>query len=297
MSDSAYNAGHEAPASGRKYPEPGRRLRDAFERYLGLTPGPLDLHNDYDYSGTLDYFDRHAKNFLEDIMATPEEAHGLLLVRELKGKEKEIAGFFLSAVYNKSEAKEIVFDLETEVWNLAYSLANDKVFINRGNGYNRSGTRADGLVINYLENRKLGTIFAGSCGSGQIITYGADVVAHYHDDEDNYHSLMAPLCVSVLEQVEIRVNHRRIHLDGSSIHIDNRLSIDKDKHYSYLFVKEEIDKIPELRQYIDNLQGKFEQGRRDYHTVIETIRGLGPQPHEKIKQDIVDILRRAGRNV
>lgn len=292
MSEPVYKlqpAGHEEPPAKRKYPEPDRKLRDAFEKYLSLTPERLDSNIDYHYSGTLDYFDRHAKNYLEDIKATPEEAHGLLLARELKGREKEIAGFFLSAVYNKSEAKDIVYDLETEVWHLAYSLSPDKAFINYGNGYHLSGTSSKGIIINYIGGKKFTTIGAGFFAKGPIITYGGLADPSYYDGDDELIQTGWSLHVSIDDNVNISGPW------GLSI-CDKYVSFEKNfpSQSRHHFSRNEIS---ELSEYVHNLAERFKKGTANYRIVLETLRSLGPKPHEKIKQDIVDILKRAGRDV
>jgi len=287
-------AGHDAPAHRRTYAEPDGKLKNAFEGFLSFaekTNYPIDDLTIWD-DRARDNLYECAQRLLEGLRVTPEEAHGLLLTRKLNGMEYKYVGYFLSAIYNKSDAKEIVYDLDFKICNLAYRLSQERTFINRSGGYHNSGANAQGIIINYLENRNLQSIFAGSGARGQIITYGADADAFYYDDEDNYHSIMASFDVSVVEKVNFSLDRSNI-LIQESLHITNP----PYSNSTLVIVKEEINKIPELRQYIDDLQGKFEQGRRDYHIVIETIRGLGPQPNKKIRQDLVDILKRAGQDV
>ncbi len=274
------------------YAEPGKKLKDLFDEFL-------DFAKKQDYSGNYhDYMCGYhlyyeADRLLKGIQATPEEAHGLLFTRELSDVERGFAGSFISAVYNKSEAKDIFYNLEIKVSNLAYELPPDKVFINRGNGYGLSGTRAKGLVINYLENKKLRGIDSGFEAKGSVVCYGAEASAYYVNYDDDYVETGNTKFSLFEQKLMIRgpCGNPQIH-DGIAYGVWNGKCTDT-KSVS----KEEISKLPELQAYIGNLKSKFEQGRLDYNIVVETVRSLGPEPHEKIKQDIVDILRRSGRNV
>jgi len=287
-------AGHEAPAPRRKYPEPDRKLKDAFERYLGLAVDmkyPADRSCHAYCNSCRDDLYKYANSLLEGIHVTPEEAHGLLIVRELKDNEKDCAGFFLSAIYNKSDVKEIVYDLDIELSNLAYKLSQDRAFINRGNGYDYSGTQAQGIIINYVEGKNLNSITACYAGEGSVVTYGAIAYNAYNDDDDELIETVS-LNVTVSEKV-------RIHGLQSNPGIDEGISFSIWPHAraSYHVWKHEMCKFPELQEYVDKLKARFEQGRNNYRIVLETVRSLGSEPHEKIRQDLVDILKRADKDI
>jgi len=279
-------AGHASP----NYAEPDKKLKDLFEKYLDISQRRDYSGFYYDYMCGYGLYDC-ASSLLEGIQATSEEAHGLLFNRELSEVEIGRAGCFISAVYNKSEEKKIFYNLEIKVSNLAYELPPDKVFVNRGNGYDRSGTRAKGLVINYVENKKLREIDSGFEAKGSVVAYGAIASANYVDCDDE-----------VVETGDMKFSFVNQQLNIRGPFGDPRIGDDISFNTSIwantkVIYKEEISKLPELCEYVGNLKSKFELGRLDYNVVVETIRSLGPQPHEKIKQNIADILRRAGKDV
>ncbi len=268
----------------------GRKLEELFETYLKSAvtmeyPANWRCHA-YCNSCRDDLY-AFAGSLLEGSTVAVEDAHGLLSKRELNELEKKCAGFFLSAIYNKSGVKDIVYDLEAKVPNLAYKLLQDKAFINKGNGYDYSGTQAAGIIINYVENKDLTSITAGFAGSGPVVTYGSRAYSDYEDDDGETIETV-PLKVSFTKELVICGIH------GDPI-IDNNVFINpnRNRYARNIILKEEIDGILELRGYVDALKATFEQGRRDYRIVLDVLRGLGAQPQERIKQDITDILRRA----
>ncbi len=269
------------------------KLLTAFETYLKSavdmeSPSNRSCHA---YCGSCrDDLYEFAGSLLEGSSVSVEEAHGLLLKREMSDSDKWCAGFFLSAVYNKSVERDIVYDLEIKVSNLAYKLSEGSAFINKGNGYNYSGTQAEGTIINYVENKNLTYITAGFAGSGSVISYGARANSDYEDEGKSIETV--PLKVSVTNELVIR------GINGDPI-IDNDIAINlgRNRYGRKIILKEKIDKIPELRSYADDIKLKFEQGRHDYRMVLDTVQSLGAEPHNKIKYDIIDILQRAGHNV
>ncbi len=276
-----------------KCAEPDVRLRDAFDQYLSMAK-PSTARLIYDQRCRDDLY-LLASGMLKDLQVSNEEAHGLLLERKLSADEKDTAGFFISAIYNKSDISEIVYDLDVEVRNLGYCLPEDKAFINKGNGFQHSGTKAKGIVVNYVG--KIPCLIAGFAADGCVITYGARPSTGYWvgDFDENDESFVDSVLLDVsLDEV--------LCIKGSYEDpvISDALSI-KGNKYSELPIlvlnKDEIGKIPELHGYVSNLKSRFEQGKSDYRIAVETVRALGPRPNDKLKKDIVDILRRAGKNV
>ena len=293
MFDNPYkleSAGQEKSAKGRNYTAPGKELRDVFEKYLDFSK-KQDGDKLYDCIERNDLYDG-ATGLLKGIQPAIAEAHGLLMAREFSMKELHYAGFFLSAVYNKSDEKDIVYSLEIETPNLAYRLSRDRAFINKGNGYRDSGTNAKGIIINYCENKKFNCVMAGYFAKGPIITYGATAHATSYDD-DNDCGETSPLKISLTDRLHINVLQHCLIID-EGIYLTRGPDTWPPCH---LLSKKEVSKFPELRAYVDNLKSQFERGRNDHQLVLETIRKLGYKPHMKIMRDIADILRRAGKNV
>jgi len=283
-------AGHEQPAPKRKYAE-NRNLRDAFEKYLASV-AKTNFRLIYDQMCRDDLY-LLAADLLKDLQVSVDDAHGLLLERGLNAEEKSYAGFFVSVIYNKSDLSDIVYDLDVEVCNLAYALPASKAFINKGSGHWGSGTKSSGIIVNYVEKAKYFT--AGFAADGSIITYGGQAstgywVGDFDEGEDFVDSV----------SLEVRLDDcLRIAGRYKDPEITDDLSITRD-HYEHtrrVIKKEEISRIPELQEYTSILKSKFEQGRHDYRIAVETVRALGPKPNEKLRQDLLDILRRAGHDL
>jgi len=277
---------------GPSVAEPDLKLRSAFDKYLSMAK-PIDARLIYDQM-CRDDLRALASDSLEGLQASVEEAHSLLLRRGLSSEERSHAGFFLSLIYEKSNVNEIVYDLDVEVHNLAYCLPENKAFINKGQGFQYSGTKSKGIVVNYV---KPGTFLtAGFAADGPVITYGARPstgywIGDFDEGEDFVDSVS--LDVSLDEVLCIKGSY-------DDPKMSDVLSIKKNRYSelpSLILNEDQIRKIPELHDYVSNLKSRFEQGRNDYRVAVETVRGLGPKPNEKIKQDIDDILRRAGRDV
>jgi len=284
-------AGHEQPAPRRKYAE-NRTLREAFEKYLALV-AKTNFRLIYDQMCRDDLY-ALAANLLKGVQVSVDDAHGLLLERGLSEEERSYAGFFVSVIYNKSDLSDIVYDLDVEVCNLAYALPAPKAFINKGSGHWGSGTKSTGIIVNYVEKGKYFT--AGFAADGSIITYGGKAstgywVGDFDEGEDFVDSVSLEVCLDDCLRIAGRYKDPEINQD---------LSIRRDPYYEHtrrVIKKEEISKIPELQEYINNLKDKFEKGRHDYRIVVETVRALGPKPNDKLRQDLLDILRRAGRDI
>lgn len=267
-------------------------LRDAFDKYLS-TAKPSDARLIYDQRCRDDLY-LLASSLLKDLQVSPEEAHGLLRERKLSADEQECAGFFISAVYNKSDISDIVYDLDVEVHNLAYCLPENKAFINKGIGHSNSGTKSKGIVVNYV---KPGTFLrAGFAADGPVITYGARPstgywIGDFDEGEDFVDSVSLDVSLDKILCIKGSYDDPKI---------SDVLSIKKNRYSELpdlILNEDQVREIPELHDYVFNLKSRFEQGRNDYRVAVETVRGLGPKPNEKIKQDLVNILRRAGRDV
>lgn len=273
--------------------ESNANLINAFDKYLSMAQ-PNDARLIYDQRCRDDLY-MLASSLLKDLQVSPEDAHELLRQREFSADEKDHAGFFVSAVYNKSDISDIVYDLDVEIHNLAYCLPENKSFVNKGNGFQYSGTKAKGIVVNYV---KQGTFLtAGFAADGPVITYGAQPSTGYwvgdFDENDE----------SFVDSVSLDVSLDKILCIKGSYDvpkISDVLSIKKNKYSELpdlILNEDEIRKIPELHNYVSNLKSRFEQGKNDYRAVLETVRGLGPKPNEKLRQDIEAILQGAGKGV
>ncbi|MBI4182184.1 MAG: hypothetical protein HY520_04430 [Candidatus Aenigmarchaeota archaeon] len=142
-------AGHEPPRRRARHREPDSKLARIFEQWLD---GQTDFLSDYYKTRGIEkgqYLD--ILKTMGELSSTTsiEEAHSLLL-RFQDHPNVRAAGLFLSAIYNRGPATDIVFDLDLENSPLmmGYGLPRSKIFINRtaiGTYESSSG----GLFINY----------------------------------------------------------------------------------------------------------------------------------------------------
>jgi len=314
MSDPAYKmqpAGHDAPAPRRNYADPDIRLKNALHKYLDLA---VKIRDKEKYAPVHHSLFKCANSCVESIQATPAEAHGLLLAREFNEQEKEFAGLFVSAIYNKSDAQEIVYDLDVDVNDLAYELPEDKAFIHMGCGIEkykagrreRFGLEAKGILVEYRKSESCFSAYQSQISP--TLTYGLDSCVQTG-------KICSPraLCVSVKDNLNVtgyeascagRISmgyETRDWKANSGTWYDLSL-FDIYPIYAtypvyygyYVFNNKKTYAVPEVRAYVDNLISQFGLGRDDYRIAVETVRKLGTRPHEKIRRDIVDILERSG---
>ena len=168
MRESIYHfkpVGHNTPDQKRNYPEPDPRLRKAFKEWFkeveDVTIRDLDEQ-------VIDFYNK-ALELTKDLEPNIPEAHSLLVAYQ-DHEKIEYAGLFLSAIYNRSPEKEIVFDLHLQnpPYGLGYKLRKGKRLINRGKAGIGLGYMALGAVINY---DKAGD-WLGYRAPGVVINYG-----------------------------------------------------------------------------------------------------------------------------
>ena len=63
------------------------------------------------------------------------------------------------------------------------------------------------------------------------------------------------------------------------------------------FLKADYLSASGLGKYMTDLEKRFECGRKDYRFGLAVLDGLGPHPEQKIRNDIMEIFRRAGKDV
>jgi len=229
-------AGHEKPQDRRKYDKPNRKLAEAFEKWLkssATTPAK--------------YYKR-ALAYTKGIEASVEEAHALLWTRQDHPRIHE-AGFFLSAVYNRSNNEEIIFDMNlvTAVNFLAYQLQKNKTFINCADSTGMyCGFHSKGKLINY---GKAGIDFGG-LNASQVLNYG-------------YSPILG-------REAKLVINLGACKLVPRCGLLLNLGTVDNVSALSLL--DERLQYSPEIKAQMSALKTELEKGRNDYRTALAILK-------------------------
>jgi len=265
-------AGHEEPSPKRKYSEPDKRLCLAFEKWL-----------DREYITLAEDEYKLAESLIENLTPSVEEAHSLLIsyqddIRLTKLKPFN-QGLFISAVYNKSPEKEIIFDLELSraFGCFAYKLPKEKTFVNLTDIGIWCGQYSKGNLINY---GKTGANF-GSSSTGVVLDYGR--TKSIGND--------ASLVIS-LGECELAQNNDVLLYGGTSIQhggLSFYASFDQPwQKFDQKSRKLQAAPMPRWQKYMAEIKQGLEKGRTDHHAAIDAIKDLNAA---KIKADFHRILK------
>ena len=291
MRESIYHfkpVGHNTPDQKRNYPEPDPRLRKAFKEWFeeveDINYFPPNLYN-------------LALELIENLEPNISEAHSLLVAYQDHPKIYW-AGYFLSAIYNRSPEKEIVFDLDLEnpPHGLGYRLPKGKRLVNRGKAGDWMGEWASGVVLNCGEaGYGMGggvsgiVLNYGKVGNG--IGYGAPgVVINFGETGHDTGEGTSGLVINCGKANERMGEFAK----GTILALKDPISFGDISKAKLVLRAEDCKKIPELGEYLENLRRTLEVGKKDYQAVLAWLEGLGEEPKERIESDIEKILRRAG---
>ena len=191
------------------------------------------------------------------------------------------SGVFVSAVLNSIPEKDIVFDLklrnkfrglgallpkEKRLLNYndigeTFGFGAEGVVVNYGNAGWTMGGKARGLIIN-LGTRGLGF---GAKSRGTLVDFGETRFA-YDEFRDDNAGMNADGMMIIL------------HTDQRFIRYDNSLE--------YVVTDESLRKNEGLGSYVLDVQQRLEEGRDDPRKTFEFLDELGPDPGERIKEDV-----------
>lgn len=285
-------AGHAAPAAKREYPEPNRKLQEAFETWTyGLGDDKLVHYVD----SVLDKRYTRAERLIEKLELSLDEAHALLIMNQEHPHIAD-AGLFISALYNQLPDKNIVYDLNLDEPPdyLGHVLPADKILINRGKvGYD-VGRDAKGPVINYGD---AGNGFGWSakslvvnCGrADRWLGWGAKgVMINYGEAGSDMGEFSKGIIINCGEHS----SGLGMKADGIIIAVRDPVRFFGQTRWAKLVLNQkECETIPGLRGYFDALKKKFEAGRSDNDALLSALNELGPYPENKIRQDTIEILK------
>jgi hypothetical protein len=287
--DMSRSARNDSP--GRMYAEPDRRLLDSFERWMV----EADLHHENEA-----YL--KGEELTQNLTCTVDEAHALL-IKFQDHKRIYLAGTFISVLYNKMPCKEIVCDLPLKIDHLGYCLPSDKILLNYGCLGSYAGRGSSGCLVNF------GVVDGdfGRNSTGLIVNYGASenigshvygTVLNFSDRRMDAWSSRGIFIDAASERSSQNISELNIIVHDPS---NAKYLCDAEGFNSQIIGKKineaECKKIPELFNYVQSLRVKFEAGKANYSEVVAAIRELGDCPDKKIRQDIEEILRRAGKDV
>jgi len=164
--------------------------------------------------------------------------------------------------------------------------------------------QAKGVLFNYGFARGVGTDSDDAVHSRKttatIINYGkSEHVGSYCD------SLIVNLNDSgdVLAQNALRnsvaINFGKVNRLGSASKGYVVAAQDPETFGTKMFMKRlvkqtDLECVPELRKYLNNLKAKLMTGKDDYRVALQVVKSLGRNPNIRIRNDIEAILKRAG---
>jgi hypothetical protein len=150
--------GHSAPVK-RSFEQKKDPFVGACLSWLDSAKPLFEEHRGRDYYS--------ASKLVEGVSV--EQIHGIAMDPELRSHPSYYAmGIVLSAVYNRSRRKKIVFDLDAPMCYLGYRLPVDKILVNTGSAGMCFGEESFGVVVN---NGEAGMFF-GKKAYGIIVNNG-----------------------------------------------------------------------------------------------------------------------------
>jgi len=288
-------AGHEEPEKKREYKKPDKRLQEAFEKWL----------NEGHHFVVYEKWYRYAEQLLKNISANIDETHSLLLTAP--DDLIRYAGFFVSAVYNKSPENHIIFDVSIPAAHIGHRLAKGKTLVvlsatghdlgksakgtvlNYGNSDYEEGYKCEGLHINYGSSK--GEF--GRHAFGTVINMGKQYDLHMIPGTPGY--------LIDFAKTENDTDWGKLaedalgYSDPQSPYQDMKPFEIRNYTIEHMLTHEE-KKIPELWDYLMQLKQILEQGR-DYKKAFEIVDSFGPEPAKTIKTTIDDIFKRNGYEI
>lgn len=267
----------------RNFEEPTDILKETFKEYYEKAKT-----GDYDHSKP---FYQLAEEALTDLKPREDKVNSLLnFYEEGKSPIESLAGYFLTAAYNKSDERNLVYrtgtDLELRfigrklnsgkslilesdtasaggysegtVINLA-TVKENFSFNNRGLAINLSQIEDDFALMNRKVAINLGYIFKPPT-TGIFLNFGEFYLAP--DDFDPY---------------SIFITKKEI---------DKSIQLNQEGNPN-VFTSKDVEQDPDLRKYLEEIEQGL-QGTRDQMT--EFLRRIGPNPADRIEESILNLV-------
>lgn len=269
-------AGHEEPPKKRKYGQQDsnmKKLIPVFEQWLNymdrVVVQPTKLQHTIRLPGRSHY--EKAEILLEGIDVSIPEAHVLALQYQDHEAIFE-AGLFISAMYNKSADKIIVYDLELDrkLRHLGFQLPKNKTLINKVNAGEEFGELALGTVINYGAAYTLGTHSSGPVINLGEVKYG--LAYGNNDTVINY----GKAGISALERAK-----------GTAIMLQEPKTYGDHLENVRILKAADVEKIPALEKYLADVNEKLMNAKDDVKLLVKE---FGKHPGHTIEHNIYRIL-------
>jgi len=305
-------AGHEEPAPRRNFGKPDSKLAQVFERWIENARVHVGAMTNYELLGICD----------SNLQPTLEELHSIVLHYQDHPKRQEI-GLFLSYYFNKSPEEVICYELDTDwMTSLGYRLPGGKTLVNLGKTGPSFGYQAHGILINageagytagteieaepqlsrgycsFINLNKIGTYVGSSSDTLLVNLSNADLgfgtsakgaILNFGSCGAQLASSTHYPCMLINDGKSYLVGHNSsgLLISTTQTHFGNT------EHARRVFKQNECEQIPELVKYVGNLRAMFEPAKNDWKKALEAVKQLGPNAHNKIKQDVEEILWRA----
>jgi len=270
-------AGHEEPAPKRKYPEPDKRLKRWFEKQLNAKA----------FAVKDQYLD--AVKSAKGLDISVAEANALLIKYESNPRIHYFGGIILSALYNRSNEKVMIYDLDIPLQHFGYELPNDRILVNKGRVGKYFGQKSKGIILNYgLTEWDVATdshglfLNYGTSGLGFGKTFG--VAINFGNIEEL--SIFSAHGYAIDYGTHTDKQKKRADVNYESLKGHERRNLEIER------IMVHDDGVPEVRNYLQDLKQKLEKGKNDHEKTIEIIKEFGEQPAQKIKKELNELFKR-----
>ena len=305
-------AGFEQPENSRKgYVKPRAELQYAFDRWVEELPTEC-----FDWKDS----EKRYKNACESIKPIGEisyrEANSLLFDFEPKIEGHREVGLFISACYNQSSERVIVFDLDAhKIKYIGLGIGKGRILVNEGMTGKSFGVKCSGTIINnaYTED------FFGDLSSGIIVNNGLAArwfavnssglavnnleTGDYFAHDSSGFAVNNGECGNSFASCSsgIAVNNGGCGSEFAFFSSGLNMAVKEPKTGRWkendrIIKPADLDEIPELKQYLEEL-GDITKTIKDEESAKRFLQRYGPEPKERIEQDIKEILRNGGFEV
>jgi len=286
-------AGHDAGHPRRKYSKSSSKLARAFEKWLNSHQNDDERLPHPVYTS--------AEELLNSIDANIDEAHSLV-IKNQDNPGIANAGFFLSCIYNKSNEKQIVYDLNVPLSGIGYKLPENKSLINKTHGSHNLGHQAAGVIVNYGNYERENSCFAFN-SSGIFVNYG-EIKGELGRNSTGYiincgdfHGTFCPMSRGLgisLEGIAI--------LPANEAHTAILVDYD-EKGYAAVHGHRGIECPPEdsitaeeskvlmrVNDHLTEMKKDFAKGKEDYNAVFDALKKY---PKDEVRQYLVNAIAEA----
>ena len=290
LSRKFHPAGFEQPEGSRKnYVKPRIELQEAFDKWVDELPKYINSEDEIE-----EKYNKACKLIKPLVKIQYREANSLLVDFKPKTNIQRVAGLFISACYTHSPEDTIIFDMDVpEIEFIGYR--TKKNIFNDGKVGKGFVCMASGLVVNNGECRdEFAREFSGlavnngNCGDWFALNLSGLAVNNGECGDWSFRELSG-----------LAVNNGE-HGDGfaqGSSGLDILWGL---KSYGWKEKSSEklsdLEGFPVVKYYIEELRN-LTKSIKDEDSAKRFLEKYGPEPRERIEQDIKEILKKGGYKV